>query len=62
MQMQRLRAKLVAAENALSVAKKQVETERQAKEDARRVTLAAAPCIARCAVMTCQDHQLVTGS
>ena len=43
MQMQRLKAKLVAAENALSVARKEVETERKAKDDARRVTCAAAP-------------------
>lgn len=37
LQVQRLKAKLVQMENALSVARKDVETERQAKEDARRV-------------------------
>lgn len=37
LQVQRLKAKLVQMENALSVARKEAETERQAKEDARRV-------------------------
>jgi hypothetical protein len=48
MQMQRLKAKLVAAENALSVARKEVETERKAKDDARRVTFSAAPHGTQC--------------
>jgi hypothetical protein len=39
--MQRIKAKLVVAENALSVVKKEVETERRAKDDARRVITVA---------------------